>query len=67
MENTFEGLRPGKNYTVAIRTVIGRNSYGVAVRLQAVTSKAAVDQFYSLLLFFSLKTSDWARNYESCD
>ena len=46
-ENTFEGLKPGRNYTVAIRTVIGRNSYGVAVRLQAVTSKARADQFHN--------------------
>ncbi|XP_070189417.1 tyrosine-protein phosphatase 10D-like [Littorina saxatilis] len=41
-EHTFEGLKAGKNYTVAIRTVIVRSQFGVAVRLQAVTSPLPV-------------------------
>ncbi|PVD28611.1 hypothetical protein C0Q70_11204 [Pomacea canaliculata] len=41
-QHTFEGLKPGKNYTVAIRTIIGQTNFGQIVRLQAVTKPLPV-------------------------
>ncbi|KAL8579584.1 hypothetical protein ACOMHN_025537 [Nucella lapillus] len=42
-DHTFAGLRAGHNYSVAIRTVISRNNYGVPVRLYAVTKPLPVE------------------------
>ncbi|XP_076467280.1 tyrosine-protein phosphatase 10D-like isoform X2 [Babylonia areolata] len=43
MDHTFDQLRAGRNYTVAIRTVVARNVFGVPVRLRAVTKPLPVE------------------------